>query len=70
MGIRELPYFACDDYHSDLVVHSWAPSRGDHLFTCGAIFWPPHRGNCLTARPQTNSSIEECEKQAFEISKN
>jgi len=22
--------------------YSWAPSSGDHLFTCGAIFWPPH----------------------------
>jgi len=21
--------------------YSWAPSSGDHLFTCGAIFWPP-----------------------------
>ena len=20
---------------------SWAPSSGDHLLTCGAIFWPP-----------------------------
>jgi len=20
----------------------WAPSSGDHLFTCGAIFRPPH----------------------------
>jgi len=22
--------------------YSWAPSSGDHLLTCGAIFWPPH----------------------------
>jgi len=22
--------------------YSWAPSRGDHLFTCDAIFCPPH----------------------------
>jgi len=21
--------------------YSWAPSSGDHLFTCGAIFWSP-----------------------------
>ena len=21
--------------------YSWAPSSGDHLFTCGAIVWPP-----------------------------
>jgi len=21
--------------------YSWAPSRVDHLFRCGAIFWPP-----------------------------
>jgi len=20
----------------------WAPSSGNHLFTCGAIFWPAH----------------------------
>jgi len=20
----------------------WAPSSGDHLFTCGAIYLPPH----------------------------
>jgi len=25
---------------SDLLL--MAPSSGDHLFTCGAIFWPPH----------------------------
>jgi len=24
--------------------YSWAPSSGDHLLTCGAIFWRPHRG--------------------------
>jgi len=22
----------------------WAPSSGDHLFTCGAIYLPPHYG--------------------------
>jgi len=22
--------------------YSWAPSSGDHLFTCGAIYLPPH----------------------------
>jgi len=22
--------------------YSWTPSSGEHLFTCGAIFWPPH----------------------------
>jgi len=22
--------------------YSWTPSSGDHLFTCGAIFWSPH----------------------------
>ena len=27
-----------------------APSSGDHLLTCGAIFWPPHR----------DVSIEHC----------
>jgi len=21
--------------------YSWAASSGDHLWTCGAIFWPP-----------------------------
>jgi len=22
--------------------YSWAPSSGDHIFTCGAIYRPPH----------------------------
>jgi len=22
--------------------YSWAPSSGDHLFTCGATYRPPH----------------------------
>jgi len=22
--------------------YSWAPSSSDHLFTCGAIYRPPH----------------------------
>jgi len=36
------------NYDNSLVVtitvtcYSWAPSSGDHLFTCVAIFWPPH----------------------------
>jgi len=36
------------NYDNSLVVtmtvtcNLWAPSSGDHLFTCGAIFWPPH----------------------------
>jgi len=21
--------------------NSWSPSSGDHLLTCGVIFWPP-----------------------------
>jgi len=25
-----------------MTCYSWAPSRGDHLFTCGAIYPPPH----------------------------
>jgi len=35
------------NYDNSLVVtiivtcYSWAPSSGDHVFTCGAIFWPP-----------------------------
>jgi len=34
------------NYDNSLVVtitvtfYSWTPSSGDHLFTCGAIFWP------------------------------
>ena len=39
--------------------YSWAPSSGDHLFTCGAIFWspqmypshPPLRRPCLLTKP-------------------
>jgi len=23
--------------------YSWVTSSGDHLFTCGTIFWPPHQ---------------------------
>jgi len=36
------------NYDKSLVVaitvtcYSWAPSRGDHLFSCGAISRPPH----------------------------
>jgi len=36
------------NYENSLVVtitmtcYSWALSSGVHLFTCGAIFWPPH----------------------------
>jgi len=25
-----------------VICYSWAPSGGDHLFTCGAIHRPPH----------------------------
>jgi len=25
-----------------MTCYSWTPSSGDHLFTCAAIFWPPH----------------------------
>jgi len=37
------------NYDNSLVVsntvtcYSWAPSGGNHLFTRGAIFWPPHQ---------------------------
>jgi len=42
-------------YDNSLVVtitvtcYSWAPSSGDHLFTCGVIHRPPHlvRANCF-----------------------
>jgi len=36
------------NYDNSLVVtitvtyNLWAPSSGDHLFTCGAIYLPPH----------------------------
>jgi len=36
------------NYDNSLVVtitvtcYAWAPSSGDHLFTCGAIYRPPH----------------------------
>jgi len=36
------------NYDNSLVVtitvtcYSWATSRGDHLFTCGATYLPPH----------------------------
>jgi len=28
--------------------YSWAPFGGAYLFTCGAIFWPPHCSCCST----------------------
>jgi len=37
------------NYDNSLVVtitvtcNLWAPSSGDHLFTCGAIYLPPHK---------------------------
>jgi len=37
------------NYDNSLVVtitvtcNLWAPSSSDHLFTCGAIYLPPHR---------------------------
>jgi len=27
-----------------VICYSCAPSNGDHLFTCGGIFWPPQVG--------------------------
>jgi len=47
------------NYDNSLVVtitvtcYSWAPARGDHLFTCGAIYRPPHQ---LVAKKQTHAS--------------
>jgi len=44
------------DYTNSLVVtitvtcNLWAPSSGDHLFTCGAIYLPSHT--------QSQSAIE------------
>jgi len=29
-----------------MTCNSWAPSSGDHLFTCGAIYLPPHWETC------------------------
>jgi len=40
------------NYDNSLVVtitvtcYSWAPSSGEHLFTCGAIYRPPHKRFC------------------------
>ena len=37
------------NYDNPLVVtitvtcNLWAPSSGDHLFTCGAVYLPPHK---------------------------
>jgi len=42
------------NYDNSLVVtitvtcDSWTPSSDDHLFTCGAIYRPPH---CLSVKP-------------------
>jgi len=41
------------NYDNSLVVnitvtcYSWAPSSGDHLFTCGATSRPPHKLNVV-----------------------
>jgi len=29
--------------------YSWAPSPGDHLFTCGFIYRPPHRAEVVAS---------------------
>jgi len=42
------------NYDNSLVVtitvtcDSWAPSSGDHSFTCGAIYRPPHSSYRVT----------------------
>jgi len=42
------------NYNNSLVVtitvtcYSWAPTSGDHLFTCGTIYRPPHYSPSLT----------------------
>jgi len=50
------------NYDNSLVVsitvtcNSWAPSSGDNLFTCGAIFWSPHwRPRLVTSPSQARS---------------
>jgi len=49
------------NYDNSLVVtitvtcYSWAPSSGEHLFTCGAIYRPPHMSDFssqFVSRPQ------------------
>jgi len=43
------------NYDNSLVVtitvtcNLWAPPSGDHVFTCGGIYLPPHRP-CLQGR--------------------
>jgi len=32
--------------------YSWSPSSGDHLFTCGAIFWPSQHSTTELSPPQ------------------
>jgi len=47
------------DYDLSIVVtiivtcYSWAPSSGDHLFTCGAIYPPPHMQYQFVCKKQT-----------------
>ena len=52
--MRKLPgptaLFACGDYHSDLLL--MAPSSGDHLFTRGAIYLPPHKESVQRGDPK------------------
>ena len=37
--------------------NSWAPSSGGHLFTCGAIFWPPQNLYCSYAEGRPFDSL-------------
>jgi len=56
------------NYDNSLVVtitvtcNSWAPSGGDHLFSCGAISGPPHY---LCIRGGTGSGLPESTPAGF-----
>jgi len=58
------------NYDNSLVVtitvtcDSWAPSGGDHLFTCGAIYWPPHTQGCATFITEGPNVIKQIRPRA------
>jgi len=62
------------NYDNSLVVtttvtgYSWTPSSGDYLFTCGAIYRPPHlrdRHLAQTSWPRPGSSRPRLETSHF-----
>jgi len=58
------------NYDNSLVVtitvtcYSWAPSSGDHLFTCGAIYRPPQLETLFNKKSHLQCKIHPQNKKA------